>query len=257
MHIAITGASSGIGAALARAFAQAGWSITLVARRASLLEALAAELSPAPTCVIARDLSDPDTCCAWIAEAEAALGPLDALVNNAGVQVLGPTEQVDPEDGERCLRLNLLVPMRMTRHVLPGMLARGQGVIIDIASVAGLAPTPGMYYYNASKAGLAAASESLRGELRGRPVHVLTVYPGIIDETDMGKRGMASYERSALLEAQPRGTASELARLVLRAVERREDRVIYPRMNALARWFPGPTRWLMDRFTPPMKDPDA
>jgi short-subunit dehydrogenase len=252
MHIAITGASSGIGAALVREFSAAGWSVTLIARRETLLRAIAEEL-PQPSHIVVQDLSDPDTCCDWIAAAEAALGPLDVLVNNAGVQVLGPTDQVDPAEGERSLRLNLLVPLRMTRHVLPAMLARGAGVIVDIASMAALAPTPGMFYYNAGKAGLAAASEALRGELLRTPVHVLTVYPGIIDETDMGKRGLESYERSSLLDAQPRGTAAELARLTRRAVEKRQDRVIYPRMNTVARWLPGPTRWLMDRFTPPMR----
>ena len=118
--------------------------------------------------------------------------------------------------------------------------------------MAALAPTPGMYYYNASKAGMAAASEALRGELRGTGVHVVTVYPGII-ETDMGKAGLASYHDSKLLALQPRGTTEELARLVVKAVERKHERVIYPSTNALARHFPATTRWMMDRLTPGLK----
>ena len=137
-------------------------------------------------------------------------------------------------------------------HVLPAMIARGSGTIVDVASMAALAPTPGMYYYNASKAGMAAASEALRGELRGTGVHVVTVYPGII-ETDMGKAGLASYHDSKLLALQPRGTTEELARLVVKAVERKHERVIYPSTNALARHFPATTRWMMDRLTPGLK----
>ena len=129
------------------------------------------------------------------------------------------------------------------------MLDRGRGAVVNIASMAALAPTPSMTYYNASKAGLAGASEALRGELRGTGVDVLTVYPGII-ETDMAERGIAAYGPSRALRMQPRGDAAVLARKLRRAIERRRARLVYPRVNVLARWFPSITRWVMDRFTP-------
>ncbi|MEZ4465991.1 MAG: SDR family NAD(P)-dependent oxidoreductase [bacterium] len=201
-----------------------------------------------------RRIWDPATCTAWLPAAEAALGPVDVLINNAGMQVIGPTAEVDVERAELSLRLNLLSPLRLTHAVLPGMLARGRGCIVDVASMAALAPTPAMTWYNASKAGLAGASEALRGELRGTGVHVVTVYPGII-ETDMGKAGLAAYQKSRLLALQPRGTTEGLAARVVRAVDRRRPRVIYPAVYGMTRWLPPLTRWFMDRLTPPLAHP--
>ena len=250
MHVVVTGASSGIGEAIAREYGRAGASVTLVARRADRLEALASELGSS-THVAPRDLSIAEQSTDWVAAAEEALGPIDVLVNNAGVQIIGPTAAVDVEEGEHLLRVNLFAPFRVTRAVLPGMLERKRGTIVDVASLAALAPTAGMLYYNASKGGLAAASEALRGELRGTGVHVVTVYPGIIP-TDMGSAGLEAYQPTRLLALQPRGTTAGLAGRIRVAVDRRRPRVIYPAPNAAARWLPGPTRWLMDRFTPPL-----
>jgi short-subunit dehydrogenase len=238
---------------LARELATLGGArLTLVSRRIERLKELATELS-CPAHVIGRDLSEPGNVEDWVDEAEAVHGPIDVLVNNAGAQVVADTSQVDVEEGEASLRLNLGTPLRLTRRVLPGMLARRSGAIVDVTSLAALAPTPRMTYYNASKAGLAAASEALRGELRGSGVHVLTVYPGIIDETALAQAALARYEPSRLVRFQPRGTAAGLARHVRRALERRTPRLIYPSANHLVRWFPGTTRWLMDRLTPGLR----
>ncbi len=253
MHIAITGASSGIGAALARELAAHGHSLTLVARREDLLRGLARELAPAKVHVVAWDLADHANAAGWLGAAEEALGPVEVLVNNAGVQIVAPTATVDADEADRLLAVDLLAPLRLTRAVLPGMLARRSGVIVDVASMAALAPTPGMMHYNAAKAGLAAASESLRGELQGTGVHVLTVYPGIIGTTAMARAAIDKFVSSRLLQAFPRGTEEELARRVRAGIEQRAARVIYPSSGALSRWFPGPTRWVMDRFTPALK----
>lgn len=252
MHVLVTGASAGIGDAIARAFAARGDSVTLVARRAEKLEALAAAL-PTEAHVVVADLSDPEACAECVEAAEQALGPVDVLVNNAGVQVIAPTGQVDVARGEMSLRLNVFSPLRLTRLTLPGMLERRRGCIVNIASMAALAPTPGMTYYNASKCGLAGASEALRGELRGTGVNVVTVYPGIIGDTDMAKQGLEAYQTTWMERLQPRGTSPGLARRVVTAVERGRGRVIYPWFNALARWFPGTTRWVMDTFTPKLR----
>lgn len=252
MHALITGASSGIGEALARELAAAGWSLTLAARRQELLAALAAELGKLPGVrihVVQVDLADPARAEALVGGAEAALGPLDLLVNNAGQQVIERVERTDVERAEATLRLNLLTPLRLWRAVLPGMLARKQGCIVDVASVAGLAPTPYMAWYNAGKAGLGAASEALRGELRGTGVHVVTVYPGPV-ETAMARAGYAAYGNSLQVRATPAGTVDVLARRVRRAVEKKQARVIYPRVYALTRHFPNVTRWFLDRATP-------
>jgi short-subunit dehydrogenase len=257
MHTVITGASAGIGAALARAFGQAGHDLTLVARRRERLEALAEELAPTSRVhVVTADLCDSDQATAWIDGAIEALGPVDVLVNNAGAQIVAPTHETDIAAAERTLFLNLNVPLRLTHRVLPSMIARSTGTIVDIASMAALAPTPGMTWYNAAKGGLAGASEALRAEVLPHGVHVVTVYPGIIP-TDMGKAGLAAYQSTLTLRMQPQGDPDTLARLVLQAVEKRRSRVIYPVSNALARHFPGLTRWAMDKFSPTLSGGDS
>jgi short-subunit dehydrogenase len=256
MHVAITGASSGIGAAFAREWARRGADLTLVARRGELLRKLAAEIGGKVRCVEA-DLGDVEHATDWIAAAEQELGPIDVLVNNAGVEIVGATAAVDWRKAEALLRLNLLTPLKLNRAVLPGMIARGRGCLVDISSIAGLATPPAYYYYGASKAGLAAASESLRAELRGTGVHVVTVYPGPI-RTDMGERAMSQVEAAlkgsplALLLARsvPWGTADELASRVAGAVADRRPRVIYPSFYSFQRWLPPLARWANDLVAP-------
>src|SRR5689334_14509656 len=105
MHVAITGASSGIGEAIAREYAKAGAHLTLVARRRDLLEAIAKDAPKAQ--VVAADLSDVAHAADWVAPAEQALGPIDVLINNAGVQIVGPSVDVDPAEGERLIAVDL------------------------------------------------------------------------------------------------------------------------------------------------------
>lgn len=247
-HVAITGASSGIGEALARELAKAGAKLTLVSRREDLMQKLAKELG-GEIFIAKHDLCEVDRCCDWIKAAEDALGPIDVLVNNAGMQIIGRAWELDSDKVETMLRVNLLTPLRLTRAVLPPMIARGEGTIVDVASMAALAPTPWMTGYNATKGGLAAASESLRGELLGTGVHVVTVYPGPVD-TPMGRAGYDAYESSFSARATPMGTADVLARQVRAAIEKKRARVIYPKVYAITRWFPNTTRYFLDRFTP-------
>lgn len=248
MHVAITGASSGIGEAIARAYAARGAKLTLVARRKEVMEKLAAELNT--QChVVGADLGDPSQALAWLAASQEALGPIDVLINNAGVQIVGPTHTTDPADGEALIRVDLLTPLRLTHALLPAMLQRRSGTIVDVASLAAIAPTPGMIWYNAAKAGLAAASESLRGELLGTGVHVVTVYPGPV-RTPMEQTAVKAYGGGKDLQKLPTGNTKTLAQLVLTAVDKKQSRIIYPAPYWVARWFPGFTRFVMDRATP-------
>lgn len=251
MHIAITGASAGIGAALARELGRPPARLTLVARRRQALEELAASL-PVPVHVAVADLAELDRAGAWIAAAEAANGPIDVLVNNAGVSRAEPFAESDTEEGERLLRLNLFAPLRLTRALLPGMLERGSGTIVDVASSAAFAAYPGTVYYGASKAGYANASEVLRGELRGTGVHVVTVYPGPI-ATEMSQQMLDALEdtfvKRLVSEASPEG----LAKRIRRAIERKKARVIYPGYLSALRHIPGITRFFVDRLTPSLK----
>lgn len=237
MHLVITGASSGIGEALAREAARAGHRLTLVARRRELLERLAGELGATPAAhVVVKDLSEPAGATEWVAAAEAAHGPIDVLINNAGIENTGPFEESDPAVGSRLLRTNVETPLLLARHLLPAMVARGSGAIGNVASVAALSPMPLQAWYAASKAALATASETLRRELRATGVHVLTVYPGPVT-TAMADAAYASYGgRKGIVALLPEGRADVLARRVLRAIARRRARVVYPRFYALTRW---------------------
>jgi short-subunit dehydrogenase len=174
------------------------------------------------------------------------------LVNNAGIQIVKRAAETDWADAERLLRLDLHVPLRLTRLLLPRMIQRQTGTIVDVASMAALGPTPGMFFYNAAKGGLAAASEGLRAEVKKDGVHVVTVYPGPIT-SEMEAAGRAAFEDHSMTRNVPTGTPEVLARLVADAVARKRARVIYPRMYGLARHFPNATRWALDALTPPLK----
>lgn len=249
MHVAITGASSGIGEALAREFGRAGADLTLVARRGERLRKLAAELG-GRSYVAVSDLSDAEHAGDWIGAAQAALGPIDVLVNNAGVENTGPTLEESLEGALALFRTNLEAPLRLMRAVIPQMLARGSGVVVNVASVAAIAPAPLQAWYGASKAGLAAFSEALRGELAGSGVHLLTVYPGPV-KTPMADSAYEAFGgRRGAVGLLPEGRPEVLARLIRGAVERRRPRLIYPRFYVIVRLLPWLARWLTDLVAP-------
>jgi short-subunit dehydrogenase len=251
MHAFITGASSGIGEGLARALAGAGYDVTLVARRAAELERVRASLgADARAQCLPADLAELDGLVALLDKAEAGLGPIDVLVQNAGMQIVAPTVEVGVADAENMFTVNVLAPFRILAHMLPKMIARGRGTIVDIASLSALVGPPGMYHYAASKAALAAGSESLRAEVKPHGVHVVTVYPGVI-KTDMSAAALTKYTEEP--PAMPTGTVEGLARLVVRAIEQKRARVIYPRFYALSRHFPAVARLVTDAFAPPLK----
>lgn len=249
MHVAITGASSGIGEALAREYAQAGAKLTLVARRKELLDGLNQTLGGAAH-VVAADLSDVERATAWIEEAEAKHGPIDILINNAGIENSGPTAESDLALGEKVLRVNLHSPIRLMHALLPKMKARGAGALVNVTSMAAFNALPGQSWYGASKAGLAMFSETLRGEMAGTGVRVLTVYPGPV-KTPMADAAYSIYGgRKGVALLAPEGDPDALARLVRRALEKGHARVIYPAFYKSARIFPGLSRWLSERFSP-------
>ena len=245
MHAMITGASAGIGEALAREFHAAGYEVTLVARRRDKLDALAAQLGPKAR-VIAHDLSDP----ARAAELLAAAGPIDVLVNNAGLQIVDELAVAEAGGAARTMNLNLMTPMELIRLALPEMLERGSGSIVGVSSLAAISGPPAMTWYAASKAGFASFCETLRAEVRGSGVNVVTVYPGPV-KTEMAD---AAYEimggRKGLISLLPEGNAPALARLVLRAVQKRRARVIYPAFYWTSWVFPRFSTWLTQTFAP-------
>jgi short-subunit dehydrogenase len=251
MHVVVTGASSGIGEAIAREYLNRGAKVTLIARRRDRLDQLA-ESARGRTHVVQADLGNPEVAFSWIDAAEEAMGPIDVLVNNAGVQIVKSVLETSWEEGERLLVLDLHTPLRLTQLVLKRMVPRKSGTIVDIASMAALGPTPGMFFYNAAKAGLAAASEALRAEMKPHGIHVVTVYPGPVT-SDMEAAGRAAYTETAASKYTPTGTPDVLAKLIASAVDKKRPRVVYPRLYAISRHFPNATRWALDVLTPPLK----
>lgn len=181
-HVCVTGASRGLGEALAREAAARGARVTVVARSEEPLRRLAAELSA--TAVVA-DLADRATLAGLVARVEAEAGaPVDLLVNNAGIDATGGLAEADPEELARLVHLNLLVPVELCRQALPGMRERGRGHILNISSLAGTAALPGMATYAATKSALTHFSAGLRAETRGEPIGVTVVEVGLVP-TDM------------------------------------------------------------------------
>jgi short-subunit dehydrogenase len=167
-RIVVTGASRGLGERLARALADRGARVALVARSGDAITKLAADLGGD---AYPADLADTSTIDALVVAIEAG-GPIDALVNNAGVDLTGRFTTTDPEAIAQLVTLNLVAPMLLARAVLPAMLERRAGTILNVGSMAGVSPLPGLVAYNTSKAGLAHFTASLRAELRGTSIVV-------------------------------------------------------------------------------------
>ena len=175
----VTGASSGIGDALARELAARGYSLIVVARRGELLEALAAELHAAHKVEVevrAIDLSDRDA--RAVLSAELAERDISILCNNAGIATFGPVASLDPTYERAQVELNAVAVHDLTLAVLPGMLSRGSGGILTSGSAAGNMPIPNNATYAATKAFANTFTESLRSELKGTGVNVTLLAPG-------------------------------------------------------------------------------
>lgn len=175
----ITGATLGIGLELTRLFARDGWRLVLVARDRERLQAAARAVGAAEdTVLIPLDLSEPDAAPALWRELTARSLSLDALVNNAGFGTYGPLAEADPEATRRMVLLNVLALTDLTRLVLPSMLARGSGRILNVASTAAFAPGPLMAVYYATKAYVLSFSDALANEVEGSGVTVTCLCPG-------------------------------------------------------------------------------
>ena len=188
----VTGASAGIGLALARRFAAAGDTVVIVARRAEALEQAAAEIAHetgARPVVLALDVTSPSAPEAIDAALAARGLYLDVLVNNAGTGLAGPFAEHGADEVERLLDLNVKALTRLMHHALPGMRARARGGILNVASLGGYAPGPYQALYYASKAYVISLSEAVAAEIAGEGVRVAVLVPGPVEtgfHADMG-----------------------------------------------------------------------
>lgn len=193
----VTGASSGIGAATARALAEAGYRVVLGARRVERLEALAAQIRQAGGDALARvlDVTDADSVAAF---AGALPRPVHLLVNNAGGALgLDPVEDADDERWRTMFETNVLGTVRLTRALLPDLEASGDGHVVNVGSTAGFETYRGGAGYTAAKHGVRALTDTLRLELLGRPVRVTEVAPGLVETEFSEVRFDGDTERAA------------------------------------------------------------
>jgi short-subunit dehydrogenase len=232
-RVLVTGASSGIGRELALLLAGRGDRLAVAARRRDRLESLAdATDGPRPH-VFEADLSQRGAAAELAADVEGALGGVDVLVNNAGGGVGGRIGAVgDRDEAREAFEVNYWSPLALVRALLPGMLARGEGVIVNVTSMAQVNSWPGFGAYAATKGALAVATETLRLELIGTGVHVVEAIPGPVDTAVQGETRLApGIDR--MLARVPLGDAAEMARRIARAIDRRSAHVIYPRRAAV------------------------
>jgi len=183
--ILITGASAGFGAAIARRFASAGARVIATGRRIERLQALVDEFGADRVLPLAFDVGDRAAVERAIASLPEPFAAVDCLVNNAGLALgLGPAQGAKGDDWDEMIDTNVRGLVHVTRAVLPGMVARGRGHVVNMGSVAGTYPYPGGNVYGATKAFAHQFSLNLRSDLLGTPVRVTCIEPGMVGGTE-------------------------------------------------------------------------
>jgi short-subunit dehydrogenase len=232
----VTGASSGIGRATVRSLARAGVRVKLTGRDEAALREVAGGIEGS---WLAADLAlsdDVDRVAVWA-------GGVDILVNNAGLGWAGPLSAIPLERAEEMVRVNLLAPIRLTGLLLPGMLERERGHVVNIGSIAGHVGVGWEAVYSATKAGLIALSDSLRVETRGLGVGVSVVSPGPVD-TGFFQRAGHPYERRFPRMVKP----ERVARWVVRAIRYDLAQVFVPSWLSFPAWLHGAAPFLYRRL---------
>ena len=247
----ITGASSGIGAGLAREFARHGADLVLLARRADRLATLATELERAGRRVLAltADVTVDGDLDKAVAQARAALGRLDVVVANAGFGVVGPVERLALDDYRRQFETNVFGVLR-TVHATLADLKASRGRLVVIGSVAGYVATPGSSPYSMSKFAVRALAEALGHELAPAGVAVTLVSPGYVD-SEIRRVDNAGRFQTAAPEPVPGWLlvpAATAARQIVRAVARRRREVVITGHGKLAVFMQRHAPWLVARF---------
>jgi NADP-dependent 3-hydroxy acid dehydrogenase YdfG len=238
--ILITGASSGIGAASARAFARAGARVALAARRADRLEALAAEIRAAggEALAIPTDVAQLADIQQLVQQTLAHFGRIDVLFNNAGFGRLDFLDRLDPVDDIAAqYNVNVLGVVQTTRQVLPVMMAQRSGHIINMASVAGLIGTPTYSVYASCKFAVRGFSEALRREVAPWGIKVSVIYPGGV-ATEFGARARIQRQTGVTTPNWLRLSAEQVADTVVNLArsERPHPTPVLPTLYRLAAW---------------------
>jgi NADP-dependent 3-hydroxy acid dehydrogenase YdfG len=243
--VAISGAGRGIGLATARALYATGARVVLGDIDLPAVEAAAAALGDRAVAGH-LDVSDHESFAAFVALAESSFGPLDVLVNNAGIMPIGHFLDETPQTAQRAVDINVMGPLNGMRSALPGMLERGRGHLINVASVAGKAPVPGGLTYAATKAGVISMTESARVEYAGTGLHFTCVMPSFTNtELIAGTQGTRFVKN-----VEP----EDVADAIVAAVARPRPDVYVPKMiGSIVRTQPLLGRRLRDRINKALK----
>jgi short-subunit dehydrogenase len=252
-RVLVTGASSGIGKELALEFGRKNAALVLASRRLDKLEETAAEIrrlfsfAPAPLAVRC-DVTDRREVGQLVRTGVDRLGGIDILVNNAGVGVYGETVRTSVADIRAVMEVNFYGALNCLFEALPTIKEQGGGLIVNISTAAALHGVPYLAAYGASKAALAAFSQSLRAELSGSGVSVIVVYPGYTETEFFSREKRVGGARRP---HHPYAPARRVARSIVRAIEREKaECVLSPEGRAIAftrKYFPRLTEWAMVR----------
>lgn len=248
--VIITGASAGVGAACARAFANQGANLVLVARGQQALDKIAKELLARTSVItVAMDVSDTEQCLALLVKAEQEFGTVDVLVNNAGMHSRGNLDSVSPSDVSAMVDINIRAPMMLSCAVLPYLKRAKGGSIVMVGSLAGMAPLQGAATYSGTKAGLRAFAYALADEVRDAGIHVGVVSPGpvdtgfIMDEID---------KVEDIVFSQAMSSADDVADAVLQIADGEKLEIPLPagsgKLMSLAYLFPKLRRYLRPKL---------
>lgn len=257
----VTGASSGIGAATARLFALQGYRVALAARRFERLQSLADEIEAAggQALPVATDVTHPQEIDHLVAATLEHFGRIDVLFNNAGFGRLAWLEELDPEDDiRRQVEVNLLGVIWTARAVLPHMIERRSGHIVNMISGAGLVATPTYSVYAATKFGVRGFTEALRREVGVYGVQVSAIYPGGVD-TEFREHTGAERKTGYTTPGFLRLSSAEVAAAVLQLVRRNRHSTVIPGVLNLAAGInsllPGLVDWIIERqFVKPERE---
>jgi short-subunit dehydrogenase len=248
-RVVVTGAAGAIGGAFARHLSRRDPDVHLVLADvdAAGLEATALSLTHSSRRV--WDLSKPEGLGAAWEELVASEGPVDGLVNCAGIMNVESLVGTTWTKGQRVLDIDLVSPLRLMSLAAPSMVERGAGLIVNVSSMAGRVPLRGCTFYGGAKAGIAMASEIAHLELAPAGVHVITVYPGpVASALERGAR--AQLPATLLSRVLPVGDPDDVAKGILGAWDRGEPRVVSPSFYRIADRALGVASWVTRRYSP-------
>ena len=215
----VTGATAGIGRATAFALGRAGWRLGVCSRNADGVRALLRDLHAEGITAVGRpaDVAKEMEVHTWVRQVESELGPVDTLVNNAGIAVFKPFAELTLEDWDRTIATNVRSLFLVTREVLPGMRQRREGAVVNVASLAGRNGVVGGTAYAASKHAVLGFSRSLMLEVRDEHVRVITICPGSVDTALMRDQSMIHRNPRRILKPED---VAEIILAALRLPER-------------------------------------